>query len=143
MMNPEQIDKLRKSWADVVPIADDASQLFYDRLFQIDASTAELFGRTDMAKQRRKLVSALGLVVENADRLDVIIPALKDLGRRHVRYGVEDHHYDSVGSALLWTLEEGLGEAFSEDVRAAWTVAYALVSGVMRDAARGTTTAAA
>lgn len=135
-MDTKQIAVIRETWAKVVPIADDASRLFYDRLFETDGSAAELFGRTNMAEQRRKLVMALNAVVENVDRLEAVIPTLQDLGKRHVQYGVEDHHYDSVGSALLWTLEQGLGPAFNEDARAAWTIAYALVSGVMRDAAR-------
>ncbi|MEO1161563.1 MAG: globin family protein, partial [Pseudomonadota bacterium] len=125
----------RKTWAQVVPIADAAAQLFYQRLFEIDPDAKSLFANTDMPAQNEKLVDTLSLVVEKADQLDSIVPVLQELGRKHLRYGVEDRHYDSVGSALLWTLGQGLGEGFTGQARAAWTVAYALVSGPMRQAA--------
>ena len=134
-MNKIEIEQIRESWAQVEPIADTAAQLFYQRLFEIDPSTKPLFAATDMTTQREKLLTALGLVVERADKLEVIAPVLRELGRSHVRYGVEDHHYDSVGSALLWTLEQGLGSGFTDTVRAAWSVFYALVTGPMRQAA--------
>ena len=134
-MNESEIELIRKSWAQVVPIADAAAQMFYQRLFEIDPSTMPLFAATDMAAQREKLLGALSLVVGKADQLDIIVPALQELGRNHVKYGVEDRHYDSVGTALLWTLEQGLQCDFTQEVRAAWTVAYAQVSGPMRQAA--------
>lgn len=134
-MNKTEVEQIRKSWALVEPIADVAAQLFYQRLFEIDPSAKRLFARTDMETQKERLLTAIGLVVKKADKLDIITPVLKDLGRSHVKYGVEDHHYDSVGSALIWTLEQGLGEGFTDEVRAAWSVFYALVSGPMRQAA--------
>jgi hemoglobin-like flavoprotein len=133
-MTPEQTELIKQSWKDVVPIADTAARLFYDRLFEIDPSTAELFVGVDMEQQRNKLVGALSLVVDDVDELERLIPVLQDLGRRHTRYGVSDHHYDSVGTALLWTLEQGLGPAFTAETRSAWTIAYATVAGVMREA---------
>ncbi|MEM7633067.1 MAG: globin family protein [Pseudomonadota bacterium] len=134
-MNKTEIEVIRETWALVVPIADAAAQLFYQRLFEIDPGTKLLFAETDIARQNEKLISTLSLVVEKADQLDTIIPVLQELGRNHVRYGVEARHYESVGSALLWTLEQGLGDRFTDQARAAWTVAYALVSGPMRQAA--------
>ncbi|MEQ8699273.1 MAG: globin family protein [Bauldia litoralis] len=142
-MTPEQIQRVRESWTAVTPIADTAADLFYQRLFEIDPTTRPLFGATDMAAQRTQLVAALAAVVAGADRPEELVPTLEALGRRHVAYGVEDRHYDSVGAALIWTLEQGLGDGFTEAVREAWTAAYALVSGVMREAARDATRSAA
>jgi hemoglobin-like flavoprotein len=127
----------------VLPTADSAIELFYRRLFEIDPSTRPLFVRTAMPQQHERLLTALGLVVENAERIDQLTPFLEDLGRRHLRYGVEDRHYDSVGAALLWTLAQGLGPAFTDEVRAAWTITYAIVSDTMRRAAAAAASPAA
>ena len=134
-MNKTEIELIRKTWDLVVPITDTAAQLFYQRLFEIDPDTKQLFATTDMDEQHKKLFGAISLVVKNVDRVDTLVPVLQKLGRNHVNYGVEDRHYDSVGSALLWTLEQGLGPRFTEGARAAWTTAYALVSETMRQAA--------
>ncbi len=134
-MNRIEIELVQHSWASVEPIADAAAQLFYQRLFEIAPDTRQLFAATDMAAQRQKLLTTIGLAVDKADRVDCLQPVLRELGRNHVKYGVQDHHYDCVGSALLWTLEQGLGTEFTGDVRAAWTVFYALVTGPMREAA--------
>jgi len=134
-VNKTEIEAIRETWALVIPIADAAAQLFYQRLFEIDVDAKSLFATTDMSAQNKKLIAALSLVVEKADQLDTIVPVLQELGRNHVKYGVKARHYDSVGSALLWTLEQGLGDRFTDRARAAWTVAYALVSGPMRQAA--------
>ncbi len=133
-MTPKQSELIKRSWNDVVPIADMAARAFYDRLFEIDPNTAELFGGVDLERQQLKLLGAIGFVVTNVDRPESLIPVLHDLGRRHAQYGVRDHHYDSVGTALLWTLEQGLGRAFTAETRSAWTIAYASIAGVMREA---------
>ncbi len=135
-MTPHQIFHLRSSWSKVVPIADVASTMFYNRLFEIAPDTQPLFSGANMEAQREKLISAIGLVVEKAEQLDALRPALEELGRSHVSYGVKDHHYDAVGAALIWTLDQGLCDDFTEEVRSAWTIAYALVSGIMRNAAQ-------
>lgn len=69
------------------------------------------------------------------DKLETIRPALENLGRRHVGYGVEERHYDLVGAALLWTLQEGLGDRYTAAVREAWTAAYSTLAAIMREAA--------
>jgi hemoglobin-like flavoprotein len=135
MMTPVQKDIVQKTWQQVVPIADQAAAMFYDRLFEIDPTVRALFVSTDMVAQREKLVAMLGTAVLNLDKLETVLPAVEALGRRHVAYGVTDSHYESVGAALLWTLEQGLGEAWSADAAAAWGTAYAVLSGVMRSAA--------
>jgi hemoglobin-like flavoprotein len=57
------------------------------------------------------------------------------LGERHVQYGVQPHHYDIVGAALLWTLAQGLGKHFTSEVEEAWTAAYTLLANTMQEAA--------
>ena len=69
--------------------------------------------------------------------IDQIVPAVRALGARHVGYGVRAEHYAVVGTALLWTLEQGLGAAFTPAVRDAWAAAYRALAGVMVDAAYG------
>jgi len=132
-MTPEQIALVRESFAKVVPIREQAAALFYDRLFAIDPSTRPLF-RGDMKSQGAKLMAAIGAVVKSLDRLETMLDDLRALARRHVRYGVRDEHYASVGTALLWTLEQGLGFDFTPEVRDAWATAYGLLSSVMIEA---------
>ena len=134
-MNPMQKQLVQQTWAKVEPISDLAAGLFYGRLFVIAPATQAMFIKTDMQKQRQMLMQAIGLTVKSLDNLDKLVPILQDLGRRHIDYGVRDEHYDSVGQALLWTLEQGLGEAFTPPVRDAWTSAYMLVASVMKQAA--------
>ena len=135
-MTPTDIDLIRASWSGVEPIADTAASLFYGRLFELDPAIERLFRRTDMAAQRKILMQTLTVVVKSLDRLDQIVPAVQALGRRHAGYGVREAHYATVGAALLWTLEHGLGEAFTPPVREAWATAYGILASVMIDAAR-------
>ena len=132
-MTEDENRLIRESWAHVMPIADTAASLFYDHLFTIDPSVRPLFANADMAAQRGKLVQALDLVVTSLDDLDGILEALRDLGRRHVDYGVTATHYGSVGAAFLWTLEAGLGDAWTEETGAAWARAYGLIAEVMQE----------
>jgi hemoglobin-like flavoprotein len=134
-MTPTDIDLIRTSWAGVVPIADTAAGLFYGRLFELDPAIERLFRRTDMAAQRKILMQTLTVVVKSLDRLDQIVPAVQALGRRHAGYGVREAHYATVGAALIWTLEQGLGEAFTPSVRDAWATAYGILASVMIESA--------
>ncbi len=136
MITPETIRAIRDSWALAAPNADAVVSSFYERLFEIDPSLRPMFANTDMTAQRAKLVQALSTVVDSLENLPSITPALRELGSRHAGYGVTAVHYDTVASALLCTFEQRLGEAFTPEVRAAWTVAYALVAGVMQDGAK-------
>jgi hemoglobin-like flavoprotein len=137
-MSPEQKHLVKTTWAMVVPIADTAAGLFYDRLFAIDASTRPMFASTNMVEQRKKLMQALAFVIRGLDKTEQLLPTIQSLGRNHVRYGVTDTHYESVASALLWTLEQGLKDAWTPAVKEAWIAAYTLVAGVMKDAAKST-----
>lgn len=135
-MTPDQKALVKTTWSLVVPIADTAATLFYGRLFEIDPSTRPMFKSTDMPEQRKKLMQALATVIGGLDNLAPLIPVLETLGRKHVAYGVLDKHYDSVGTALLWTLEQGLQTAWTPPVQDAWIAAYTAVAGVMRNAAK-------
>jgi hemoglobin-like flavoprotein len=133
-MTPFQKKLIRTTWAQVLPMADQATALFYQRLFEIDPSTRALFRQTDMVQQRKRLLQVLGVAVSSLDNLGALTKTVEDLGRRHAGYRVKDSHYDSVGAALLWMLEQGLGRAWTPDVAFAWTEIYALLAGVMRRA---------
>jgi nitric oxide dioxygenase len=135
-MTPDQQQLIRASWSAVEPIADDAAKLFYARLTELDPRAAALLRHVDMDRQRMLLMQTLGVVVSNIDRLDQIVPEVEALGRRHAGYGVGAEQYATVGSALLWTLERGLGNEFTEQTAHAWADAYRRVSSVMVEAAR-------
>jgi hemoglobin-like flavoprotein len=133
-MTPEQIETVQSTWRAVVPIADQAADLFYDRLFVLDERLRSLFP-DDLTDQKKKLMSMIGRVVTALRDVNSIVPAVQDLGRRHVGYGVRDEDYATVAQALLWTLEKGLGEGWTPPVKESWVAAYTLLSGVMVDAA--------
>lgn len=133
-MTPEQVSLVQGSWAQVAPIKEAAAGMFYNRLFELDPSLRQLF-RGDMAEQGRKLMAMIGVVVGALGKLDTIVPAVKDLGRRHGGYGVQPEHYGTVAAALLWTLEKGLGDAFTPEVKQAWVAAYTLLADTMKAAA--------
>ena len=133
-MTPQQIQLVQSTFNLVRPIASAAADLFYQRLFELDPSLRPLF-TGDIKKQGAMLMSAISMAVNGLARPDSIIPAVQRLGRRHVGYGVQAEHYTTVGAALLWTLEQGLGEAFTPEVKEAWTAAYTLLATVMQDAA--------
>ena len=130
-MTPETIALVQISFSQVVPIADQAAMLFYDRLFEIAPQVKPMFRDADMAEQRRKLMATLGIVVAGLTRLETVLPAASALVKKHVSYGVKDEHYPIVGSALLWTLEKGLGEAWTPETADAWTTAYGTLSDYM------------
>jgi len=133
-MTPAQVELIKSSWAQVVPISDKAAELFYGKLFEMDPSVRPLF-KGDMVEQGQKLMRMIGTAVNGLDRLDAIVPAVQQLGVRHIAYGVKDEHYDTVGAALLWTLETGLGDAFTEDTKEAWATVYGILSDTMKTAA--------
>jgi hemoglobin-like flavoprotein len=133
-MTPENIARVRSSWQQVLLIQDTAARLFYGRLFELDPVLRGLF-KGDMAEQGRKLMTMINTVVVGLDNLAPLLAAVEDLGRRHVVYGVTEAHYDTVGSALLWTLGKGLGEQFTQPVEAAWIEAYTTLATAMRRAA--------
>lgn len=135
-MTPEQVTLIRTSWRQVIPVAATAAGLFYEHLFALDPTLRPLFAQTDMEGQGKKLLQALGAVVASADRLYTMGPALEELGRKHLAYGVAEQHYDTVGAALLATLAAALGDGFTAPLREAWAEAYAGVTAFMLAGAR-------
>ena len=136
-VSPRQIELVQSTWKLVEPIAEQAATLFYNKLFELDPNLKPLF-HTEMGEQGKKLMQMMATAVKGLDNLDAIIPAVQQLGKRHVGYGVETHHYDTVAIALLWTLEQGLGEAFTDDVAQAWSAVYNVLSNTMKNAAAET-----
>ena len=133
-MTPEKINLVKSSWANVAPISEQAAELFYGKLFELNPDLKSMF-KSDMKEQGRKLMAMLNTAVNSLDKLETIVPAVQDMGRRHVTYGVKDEDYDTVGEALLWTLEQGLGDGFTPEVKEAWVDTYTLVSTTMKTAA--------
>jgi hemoglobin-like flavoprotein len=135
-MTPEQVALVQQSFAKVAPISETASELFYGRLFEVAPSVRALFP-DDMKEQRKKLMATLAVVVNGLTNLEAVLPAASALAKRHVGYGAKPEHYPVVGGALLWTLEKGLGDAWTPETAAAWTAAYGTLSGYMISEAYG------
>ena len=135
-MTPDQVKLVQQSFAKVAPISDQAATLFYGRLFEVAPSVKAMFP-SDLTEQRKKLMATLAVVVNGLSNLESVLPAASSLALRHVAYGAKPEHYPVVGGALLWTLEKGLGGAWTPEVAAAWTAAYATLSGYMISEAYG------
>ena len=133
-MTPEQIALVQDSFKSVVPIADTAADIFYGRLFEVAPQLRPMFPQ-DMSEQKKKLMQMIVVAVNSLHQIETIVEPVQDLGRRHVGYGVKDEHYEIVGGALLWTLGQGLGDAFTPEVEEAWAEAYGLLATVMKEAA--------
>jgi len=140
-MTPDQVKLVQQSFARVAPISEQAANIFYDRLFEVAPAVRAMFP-SDMTEQRKKLMATLAVVVNGLSNLEAVLPAASALATRHVAYGARPAHYPVVGGALLWTLEKGLGEAWTPDVAAAWTAAYATLSSYMISQAYGDAQAA-
>ena len=140
-MNSRQVQLVQASFAKVLPIADTAADLFYTRLFELDPSLSRLF-RGERTEQGKKLMQMIGAAVRGLDNPDKLMPVVRQLGIRHLGYGVQDSHYDTVASALLWTLEQGLGSAFTPEVKEAWVAVYGVLASTMKDAAKAEITPA-
>ncbi|NOR71237.1 MAG: hemin receptor [Methylomarinum sp.] len=133
-MTEKQIDLVQSTWQMIVPVKEQTAELFYKKLFITAPEVKPLF-TGDIKAQGEKLVSSINLVVNSLRSLDHVVPALQSMGERHVSYAVKAEHYDIVGATLLWTLEQGLGNNFTDEVKEAWTIAYGLIAGTMIDAA--------
>ncbi|WP_370476611.1 globin family protein [Tamlana flava] len=135
-METKTITLVQESFEKVKPIAPAAAEIFYSKLFELDPQLKPLFpsGEDAMKVQGNKLMTMLAAAVAGLSNLDALIPVLQDLGKRHVAYKVEPSHYDTVGVALLGTLEAGLGDAFTPEVKGAWASVYGVMAGVMIEA---------
>ena len=133
-MNEDEIKLVRESWEAVTPIAETAAELFYGKLFELNPDYKALF-KGDMKEQGRKLMAMINTAVNALDKLETVVPNVQELGRRHVDYGVKPEDYAVVAEALLWTLGQGLGDKFTDDVKSAWTAAYTILAETMISAA--------
>lgn len=133
-MTLRQVELVQTTWEKVVPISDQAATLFYGRLFELDPRLRPMF-KSDIKEQGKKLMQMITVAVRGLSDLNRLVPAVQDLGRRHVGYGVKDEHYTTVGTALLWTLEKGLGDAFTPEVKQAWAAVYGVLATTMQKAA--------
>ncbi len=134
-MTEEQIDLVRTSFEKIGRLSEEAAVLFYARLFELDPKLRRLF-KPDMGEQRLKLMQMLEAAVNGLGHLDELLPAVREMGARHAGYGVEDHQYETVGSALLYTFECALGAEYTAEMKEAWTAVYALLATTMKDASR-------
>ena len=140
-MTPKQVMLLQQSFANVAPIAGQVAIMFYDRLFELAPQVKVIFP-ADMTEQRQKLMATLAVVVNGLSNLQSVLPAASALAKRHIAYGAKPEHYPVVGSALLWTLEKCLGDAWTPEVAEAWAVAYGTLSTSMIEQAHGRAQAA-
>ena len=140
-MTPDQKLLVKDTWEKVKPISEQAAELFYGRLFEQYPEVKPYF-KGDMVEQGKKLMALINTAVNGLDNLDPLLQPLRDMGARHVDYGVKDEDYDKVGAALLWTLEKGLGSSFTPKVKEAWTVTYTTVADVMKQGAADSQAAA-
>ena len=129
-MDSDKVKLVQDSFDRIEVLAPQASALFYNNLFALDPSLRPMFPG-DMAVQGAKLMQMIGAGVKLLGEPAKLVPVLRNLGRRHDDYGVREDHYVTVGIALLWTLEKGLGPEFTPSVRAAWREAYRFFSAEM------------
>jgi hemoglobin-like flavoprotein len=141
LMTPKDIELVQSSFAKIAPIDDETGNRFYDRVFEIAPEVRPLF-RGDMDEQARMFMSMLTLAVNGLDAFDSLEPALRELAIRHAGYGVKAEHYGPFGAALIWVVEQSLGDDFTDEVRSAWLAVYDALSGVMIEAAQGSGSAA-
>ena len=133
-VTPQQVELVKKTWVMVVPISDKAAELFYGRLFELEPEYRSMF-KGDMMDQGKKLMKTINIAVESLDDVEPLIPTLKQMGADHAGYGVKERDYNVVGAALLWTLEKGLGDAFTDEVKNAWGAVYEVLASVMKEGA--------
>lgn len=133
-MNQSTIHNVQSTFALIAPIADNAAALFYSRLFELDPSLKPMFSG-DMTEQRKKLMQILTVAVNSLTKLETIVPAVQELGRRHVKYGVRPQHYNTVAEAILWMLGQTLGSKFTPEIKQSWTEVYTVLANTMKEAA--------
>ncbi|QLG89393.1 hemin receptor [Chitinibacter bivalviorum] len=127
-----QIQLVQHSFAQVEPIAAQAAQMFYAKLFEYAPQVRPLF-KKDLSAQGNMLMATIKVAVRGLNDLNSLVPVLQQLAERHVNYGVKAEHYTPVGNALLWTLKQGLGEAWTPELRQAWVDVFRLMATTMKD----------
>ena len=122
---------VKKTWSifrvmDPVLVGD----VFYSKLF-LDIPQLENLFHSSKEDQSKKLVGMLTVIVGHLDNFDELTGEIKQLAIRHVQYGVKERHYKAVGIALLWTLQQGLGRDWNDDVKEAWSECFQILSTTM------------
>lgn len=129
----ELIDLVQASWEKILPHRKHATAFFCEKLFELDPDLKRLF-EGDAHNQARKMMLMLGQTVASLGRLEKVLPMLNDVAMKHIQVGAKEKDYSSVRSALIWTLEQGLAEAFTVDVRVAWNQTFSALVDVMQRA---------
>lgn len=146
MLTEAQVKMVQDSFTKVEPIADTAATIFYDRLFTVAPEVKPLFANADMTEQGKKLMTMIATAVRGLTNLEKIVPAVQNLGVRHIDYGVKKEHFTPVGESLLFTLEKGLGDDWNDELKEAWATTYQILADTMiaaMEAAAAEKTAAA
>ena len=133
-MNTHTVTLVQHSWQKAAANAPVVTQLFYANLFAADPALKKLF-KGDITEQGRRLTQMIGAAVNKLENLEILVPILENLAVRHITYGVQNSHYETVGGALLKTLAQGLGDSFTPEVQTAWSEVYAIMSSTMISAA--------
>jgi hemoglobin-like flavoprotein len=126
---------VKNSWSYIIFQAEEVSLLFYSKLFELDPSLRPLF-KGNVEEQGRKLIKMLTMIISRLQKMDDIATEVKSLGKRHVDYGTRPEHYQTVGQALLWALENTLGKRWDQETSQAWEEAYAMMANTMLEGAR-------
>ena len=130
-MKPEQIKLVKKTWKILMGINPKIiGDAFYSKLFTDHPAIRKLFP-SDMNQQYIKLVDMLTSIIMNLDHLESVSEEIIAMSNRHTGYGVKPAHYEMVGSALLWTLQKGLGAEWSDDIENAWIACYQSLADTM------------
>lgn len=136
-MNKYNFELVRKSWTIISRIDYEiVCGSFYIRLFQVSPGLKAMFKNTSMTEQSIKLGCMLSYVIAKYESMDDVLLEVKALAERHKKYGVKEEHYKAVGEALLWTLEQGLGEYWNTELGIAWTEFYDALAGKMKEVAQ-------
>ncbi len=135
-MTPEQTKLVQDSFMILKRGPKDPAELFYKRLFEIAPQVRPLFP-DDMDEQKIKFLMMLNSTILNLKNLDILVPTIRALGKRHIGYGVTIEQYGPVKNAFFWTLEEALGDWYSSDVRDAWIATYTALEATMKEGMEG------
>jgi nitric oxide dioxygenase len=130
-MTPREIELVQTTWKGMLPIRDTFAEIFYGKLFSLDGGLQRHFGG-DMKEQGRNFAAMMSIFVRNLEEPEAVAVALRGLGRRHAAYGVRPRDYETLSVALFWTLSHALGEAFTDEVEAAWRGAWQRLADAMR-----------
>jgi hemoglobin-like flavoprotein len=133
-MTPRQIELIRHSFDTIWPVHGEFASLFYTRFFELAPDAQRLFSH-DMERQRLKLMDMIAAIVGSLDERELFQSIIVNSGRRHAGFGVTAAHFVAFGDALIWSLEQQFGAAFTSELREAWMTLYESVRILMMAAA--------